>query len=1435
MQTAAFADYNVGTAKAINVTGITKGGIDAGNYSLGNTTATTTANITPKALTVAYTGTGKVYDGATTATVTGSAADVISGDTVSFTQTANFNDKNVGTAKAINVTGIALGTGGNEGNYTVSNLTATTSANVTKADLNVSGASAANKVYDGTATASVSGGSVTALGSDALTLSTNASGLFADKDAANGKTVSTTYTLSGADAGNYNLVQPTGLTANIIKAALTVTANNDAKFVGEADPAFATTAGVKYSGFVAGETSSELGGTLAIGRTDSGSPATAAGTYNVLMPSGLTAANYTLSYATGNLTIVGAQELLVKAGNGSATYGSTGSYTPVVQYKSGSTVYTLTQSSVSGSTYVFDDLIGGTATFTLQPTSTAGDLSTSGNLKVGNYSINGTGFSRTGANFDGSLITYNGNLAVTPLQASLTTSSVTKTYDGTTSAAGAATLSNQKVNDLVSLSGVGNFVSKNVGTGVSYSLTDLALSGTDAGNYYLASTIASGTGTINAKAITVTYTGSNKVYDGVTTATVAAGSSGLISGDVVNFSQTANFTDKNVATGKTINVTSIALASGADIGNYTLANTTATATANITAKALTASYTGVNKVYDRTTTATVTGSSSDMVSGDVLTYSQTAAFDNKNVATGKAVSVSGITLGGSDAGNYSLQNTTATTTANVTAKSLTASYTAADKTYDGSTSVSVTGASTDIISGDTVNFNQTAALADKNAGTAKAVNVTAIGISGTDAGNYSLANADATTTANVAKATLSAISGITAANKVYDGLTSATLSTGSAVFSGMTTGDNLSVASATGVFADKNAGTGKMVTISGIGLTGGDAGNYNGFTGTSTALADITQRTLTANWTGTSKVYDGSVAATVSNTDNRVSGDVLTVSNTGATFDNKNVGTGKLISVTGVNASGTDAGNYSISSTGTASGDVTAKIVGLALNGTASRTYDGTTTFNLVGLTAIATGTIDGDTVSVGVGDVTGVTDKNAGTNKTVSFSGFTLGGADAGNYSLVSGSAVSNASITKAALTVTANAVTKTYDSTLTATGTGTLGTIAGSGAGESVLSAGSQAFLDKNAGTGNKTVRASGVTIKDSGNVDVSSNYVITYVDNTTSTINKANLSVTANAVTKTYDGMTAATGTGTVAALAGAAAGDLVNSLGSQSFLNKNAGVANKAVRASGVTIKDGANADVSGNYNITYVDNTSSTINKADLTVTADNKTRFSGQANPPLTVTVSGFVNGENASTADNYTGSGSASTTADASTPVGTAVITASAGTLAADNYSFNNLVNGTLTIAVAPVAPSSSPSSSTTVIDTAIANAQDQAGSAATSSNGQPAVDSSINLQLAGQAPPAPSPDSGFVSPLAIGSFNVVTLDSTDAPVTVGAATPVTPAAGGQVVELSATGDTSAGSGELPPSILALIQNSPPGLNMFVIDGGIRLPDVARDERTKR
>ncbi len=82
--------------------------------------------------------------------------------------------------------------------------------------------------------------------------------------------------------------------------------------------------------------------------------------------------------------------------------------------------------------------------------------------------------------------------------------------------------------------------------------------------------------------------------------------------------------------------------------------------------------------------------------------------------------------------------------------------------------------------------------------------------------------------------------------------------------------------------------------------------------------------------------------------------------------------------------------------------------------------------------------------------------------------------------------------------------------------------------------------------------------------------------------------------------------------------------------------------------------------------------------ATLTVTADNKSRAYGSANPELTQTVSGYINGE---TDSILSGSASGSTTAAAATAVGNAVITAGTGTLATDrNYNFTT-ANGTLTI----------------------------------------------------------------------------------------------------------------------------------------------------------
>src|SRR5205823_1728167 len=205
---------------------------------------------------------------------------------------------------------------------------------------------------------------------------------------------------------------------------------------------------------------------------------------------------------------------------------------------------------------------------------------------------------------------------------------------------------------------------------------------------------------------------------------------------------------KNAGTAKNVNVSGISI-SGTDAPNYT-ANTTASTTANITARSLAVSATGLNKVYDGTTTATVT-LPDNRVPGDTLTTSYTSAsFDNKNVGTAKTVSVSGLSISGTDAANYTA-NTTASTTANITVRSLVVSATGVNKVYNGTTTVTVT-LSDNRVAGDSLSTSYTtASFADKNAGTAKTVSVSGISISGTDAANYT-ANTTASATADITKA-----------------------------------------------------------------------------------------------------------------------------------------------------------------------------------------------------------------------------------------------------------------------------------------------------------------------------------------------------------------------------------------------------------------------------------------------------------------------------------------------------------------------------------------------------------------------------------------------------------------------------------------------------------------------------------------------------------
>jgi hypothetical protein len=97
---------------------------------------------------------------------------------------------------------------------------------------------------------------------------------------------------------------------------------------------------------------------------------------------------------------------------------------------------------------------------------------------------------------------------------------------------------------------------------------------------------------------------------------------------------------------------------------------------------------------------------------------------------------------------------------------------------------------------------------------------------------------------------------------------------------------------------------------------------------------------------------------------------------------------------------------------------------------------------------------------------------------------------------------------------------------------------------------------------------------------------------------------------------------------------------------------------------------------GNYTTT-TKTVTITVKPATLTVTANNVSVPHNQPIPPLTSTVTGFVNGDNKSV---LSGSPSESTTGKQGSAAGKYAITISQGTLSAANYTFK-FVNGTLTI----------------------------------------------------------------------------------------------------------------------------------------------------------
>ena len=455
---------------------------------------------------------------------------------------------------------------------------------------------------------------------------------------------------------------------------------------------------------------------------------------------------------------------------------------------------------------------------------------------------------------------------------------------------------------------------------------------------------------------TISNTGVTKVYDGTTSTALTPTYSfaGLVSGDtaatITNTGKVYN--DAHVLSATQITVSGLAITGitgnkSSVASDYVLDASSKTVTAAITSKAITVTgTTATGKNYDGGLGATISTESAVLTNGasasndnkyytgDTVVLEKalaTGSYATKDVGTNKAVTVTGFTLSGNEAANYTVTDASGAT-ATIRAAIVNIAVTglaATSRVYDGTTNIALTGTATiTIIGSDVVVLGGTpvATIADKAVGVNKPVTVTGSTISGADAGNYHLIQQQGLTATITTKAIT--VTGTTATGKNYDGGLGATISTASAVLTNGASASNdnkyytgdtvvLEKALVTGSYATKDVGMNKAVTVTGFTLSGTDAGNYT-VTDASGATATITAKDISlVGLTATNKVYDGNVIAAISSygaLSGVVGGDDVEVNSSAstATFTSADAGTAKPVAVHGLTLTGVDAENYNI-------------------------------------------------------------------------------------------------------------------------------------------------------------------------------------------------------------------------------------------------------------------------------------------------------------------------------------------------------------------------------------------------------------------------------------------------------------------------------------------------------------------------------------------
>ena len=798
--TATFASKNASSNVTVTVTGLTLSGARAADYTI-SSTVTTTANITAATLTVTgITAADKVYDGTTAATLNTSGAalvGVFSGDTVTLSTsgaTGTFASRNVGAGITVSVAGLTVsGTAVTAGDYLLTQPTAP--ANITPLPITVTAASA-TKVYDGTdssmATPTITSGGVvsdsavvtTLAGSAGQAASNNGTGNAARLDGPQGVAVDSAGNVYVGDSYNAEIrkITPSGVVSTLAGAA------------GQQGSSDGTGSAASFNFPDGVAVDSE--GNVYVAEVD-------VHEIRKITPSGVVT---TLAGSAGQ---VGSSD-----GTGSAAR---------FDCPEGVAV------DSEGNVYVAD-----VWNQEIRKISPFGVVTTLAGSAGQQGSTDGTGSAARFYLPQGVAVDSAGNVYVAEYGnddiREITPSGAVSTLAGFAGEAGSSdgTGSDARFDgpQKVALDGAGNVYVADYDNDEIREISPSGVVTTLAGS---AGQAGSSDGTGSAArfsgpcGVALDSDGNLYVADTWNDEIRKIGSTGLVSGDTAAFAE--SYASKNVGTGLMLTVSgSVNDGNGGNNYAVTLVSNT---TGVITAATLTVSgITAANKTYDGNTTATLQGLATaslvGVLSGDTVTLGTSGAagtFASKNVAQNLTVPVTGLTLGGAQAEDYTL--TQPSTTANITARAIAVTATAYNKVYDGATSAeaavpTITGGS--LAAGDAAAFAET--FDTRNAGVSKTL---------TPAGSVNDGNGGNNYAVTFVTGTLGAIAPcpitVTAAanTKPYDGSTTTaaipTINAGS-----LASGDTLAFIE---TYDTPAVGTGKTLTPSGSVSDGNGGANYS--------------------------------------------------------------------------------------------------------------------------------------------------------------------------------------------------------------------------------------------------------------------------------------------------------------------------------------------------------------------------------------------------------------------------------------------------------------------------------------------------------------------------------------------------------------------------------------------------------------------------------